>query len=664
MSRGLFFGKFAPLTTGHISAIQKAATLVDELFVVMCWDQKFQNTLTTELQKVMTKRNRLMWLKDTFKHMSKIRVLCVDESPIQSYPDGSEDFTNLVRNEIFHSTGCREAPDMDKVFSSETEYSEYFQKYWHEAEHVLIDPPREFVDISATRVRANPYEHWDKLAPAAHKHFVKKVCIIGVESCVDGNTEFFNGSEWKFIKDYVEGDRVLQFSDNRIAELIYPERYIKEPCESMYMMNNTYKTWTHVFSDQHNVVYETSKGNIQKTPMSRVVDDHFNKPNGFRGKFLCSFNYEGTVSYDEHLLRLMIAISAEGSLYKKQWRIRLIKERKIERMRELISNVGIELDERVYQDGSHNFYVPVDYGVKIFPSDFYHLDKKTKDVFLSEIFLWDGSVVTKTETYFSKEYENVKLVQFILSSSGFKTSITKDKIDCYSVLKNKTNCLSISLNDINRPKRNEMITKFIPEDGFKYCFSVPSGMLVLRRDDHIFITGNCGKSTLTINLANHFSTQYVEEVGRTICENEYHWSEDMMNIEDYVYVAMEHKVKEHKVAKTANKVMFSDTNNLITLFSAECMGKRSSLLSQMAHAEDYDLVIMLDIDVPWVYDPLRLNFSPERRAETHDLLKFLCKAHGVKYHLISGSNYDDRFKTAVHMVQNLLQGTTNEHTGD
>lgn len=356
MSRGLFFGKFAPLTTGHIAAIQKAATLVDELFVVMCWDQKFQNTLTPELQKIMTKRNRLMWLKDTFKHMSKIRVLCVDESPIQSYPDGSEDFTNLVRNEIFHSTGSREAPDMDNVFSSETEYSEYFQKYWPEAEHVLIDPPREFVDISATRVRANPYEHWDKIAPAAHKHFVKKVCIIGVEST--------------------------------------------------------------------------------------------------------------------------------------------------------------------------------------------------------------------------------------------------------------------------------------------------------------------GKSTLTINLANHFSTQYVEEVGRTICENEYHWSEDMMNIEDYEYVAMEHKVKEHKVAKTANKVMFSDTNNLITLFSAECMGKTSTVLSQMAHAEDYDLVIMLDIDVPWVYDPLRLNYSPERRSETHDLLKFLCKAHGVKYHLISGSDYDERFKTAVKLVQNLLQGTSNEHTGD
>lgn len=341
MINGLFFGKFAPLTTGHISAILKASTLVDTLYVVLCWDEKFQSTLSTELQNVMTKRNRLMWLKDTFIHMPKIKILCVDETPIQSYPDGSQDFTTLVRAALYDAG----EHNIHKVFSSEVIYNDYFYVHWPVSEHVLIDPEREFVNISATRVRTNPYKHWDLIAPAAHKHFVKKVCIIGVEST--------------------------------------------------------------------------------------------------------------------------------------------------------------------------------------------------------------------------------------------------------------------------------------------------------------------GKSTLTINLANHFSTQFVEEVGRTICEKEYHWSEDMMNIEDYVYVAMEHKVKEHRTAKTANKVMFSDTNNLITLFSAECMGKTSPVLSQMAFAEQYDLVIMLDIDVPWVYDALRLNGAEQRRKETYELLQFLCKAHNVKYTTVSGS-FDERFKTSVALVNNLL----------
>lgn len=345
MNNGLFFGKFAPLTTGHISAITKAASQVDKLFVVLCWDRKFQDTLTDDLYGRMTLRNRLIWLMDSFKHMNNVHITYVDESPIESYPFGSEAFTDLVRDAIWNSFA---ETYVHKVFSSEIDYNDYFSKYWPEAEHVLIDPERKWVDISATRVRSNPYKYWDYLAPSAKQHFVKKVCIIGCEST--------------------------------------------------------------------------------------------------------------------------------------------------------------------------------------------------------------------------------------------------------------------------------------------------------------------GKSTMTINLANHFSTQYVEEVGRTICENEYHWSEDMMDIEHYEHVARHHKIKEYNVAKTANKVMFSDTNNLITLFSANCMAKSSQLLFEMAKAEKYDLIIMLDIDVRWVYDPLRTNDTDEKRKATFEYLKNLCVKAKQDYVLVSGTDYNDRLHQCVDLVNNLLEG--------
>lgn len=345
MINGLFFGKFAPLTTGHISAITRAAAQVDRLFVILCWDQKFQNTLSDDLYGRMTLRNRLLWLKDAFKHMSHVKISYVDESQIQSYPDGSVPFTNLVRDELWHS--FRET-DIQKVFSSETEYNDYFANNWPECEHIIIDSNRELVKICATKVRSNPYKYWDFLAPQAKQHFVKKVCIIGVEST--------------------------------------------------------------------------------------------------------------------------------------------------------------------------------------------------------------------------------------------------------------------------------------------------------------------GKSTMTINLANHFSTQSVEEVGRTICENEYHFSEDMMNIEHYEHVAMQHKIKEYNVSKIANKVMFSDTNNMITMFSAGCMGKYSDLLKEMAKAEKYDLVIMLDIDVPWVYDPLRTNNTKQKREATFKYLKDICADVGMEYVLVSGEDYNERLYKCIDLVNNLLNG--------
>jgi hypothetical protein len=45
------------------------------------------------------------------------------------------------------------------------------------------------------------------------------------------------------------------------------------------------------------------------------------------------------------------------------------------------------------------------------------------------------------------------------------------------------------------PVKKKTFGKVKTKDGFKYCFTVPSGMLVLRRNGNINITGNCGKSS-------------------------------------------------------------------------------------------------------------------------------------------------------------------------
>ena len=43
--------------------------------------------------------------------------------------------------------------DMDVVFSSEIQYSDYFKLAYPSAKHILIDPPRINVPISATKLR-------------------------------------------------------------------------------------------------------------------------------------------------------------------------------------------------------------------------------------------------------------------------------------------------------------------------------------------------------------------------------------------------------------------------------------------------------------------------------------------------------------------------------
>lgn len=173
MTVGFLTGKFAPLHTGHIYFISKAATMVDKLYVVLSYDgKKFQDDPRLSL------KNRLLWLKTTFKDLPHIKIVYVDETNCSPYPDGWHEWSMLVKRAIPHRIG-----DITKIFSSEPEYTEGFNKYWPEAEHVIVDAERKEVNISATEIRANPFKFWSYMPSIVRQHYVKKVCIIGTESC-------------------------------------------------------------------------------------------------------------------------------------------------------------------------------------------------------------------------------------------------------------------------------------------------------------------------------------------------------------------------------------------------------------------------------------------------------------------------------------------------
>ena len=75
---------------------------------------------------------------------------------------------------------------------------------------------------------------------------------------------------------------------------------------------------------------------------------------------------------------------------------------------------------------------------------------------------------------------------------------------------------------------------------------------------------SCGKSTLTVNLANHYNTNYLEEVGREL--SELSGTDTMMISEDFTRILLEHKIKEMKLMQYSNKILFEDTDCLITRF--------------------------------------------------------------------------------------------------
>ena len=350
------------------------------------------------------------------------------------------------------------------------------------------------VAIFSPNLARKIYERW---CPVPHAN-------IHDASCVDDETEYFNGYEWKSIKDYVHTDQVLQYNFDGTASLVYPMDYIHFESDEPFYSYDSYNTHQCLTGD-HTIVYrnrvnETSE--LERNVRFIKVKDILGAD--FRGRIPTCFIKYGKVHVNENILRLAIAVQADGSrMYKSvkepfRWKARFSKKHKIERFKEILEQCGIKYT--LFEDTSNShrgtgyndrweFHFSSEELCNIFdehkefPKIWYDLDKESKEVFLDEIFFWDGS---HGDTYISTNKNNAELVYYLINSSGYSAKI---KCDVRSK-KNVKPCYYVS-------KKFYKATGFdknweIVDKKDKYCFTVSSHMLVLRRRGQTFITGNCG----------------------------------------------------------------------------------------------------------------------------------------------------------------------------
>ena len=120
-------------------------------------------------------------------------------------------------------------------------------------------------------------------------------------------------------------------------------------------------------------------------------------------------------------------------------------------------------------------------------------------VITDEVLRWDGSVSAGRESFSTIVKESADFIQFAFSATGYRS-----RVSAYSRPGHNTE-YHVSRTKQTRPslinvKQRIEIPVVTSEDGFKYCFTVPSGMLVLRHNGVINITGNSGKTSLISQL--------------------------------------------------------------------------------------------------------------------------------------------------------------------
>jgi len=194
---GVVFGKFYPLHTGHIYLIQRACSQVDELHIIMGYDDTRDRSLFEDsaMSQQPTVPDRLRWLLQTFKYQKNIRIHAFNEEGMEPYPHGWDVWSNGIKT-FMQEKGIQ--PNW--IYTSEES------------------------DISGGQIRENPFRYWEYIPTEVKPFFVRTVAILGGESSgkstlVNKLANIFNTtSAWEYGRDYVfshlGGDEMaLQYSD-------------------------------------------------------------------------------------------------------------------------------------------------------------------------------------------------------------------------------------------------------------------------------------------------------------------------------------------------------------------------------------------------------------------------------------------------------------------
>lgn len=153
-----------------------------------------------------------------------------------------------------------------------------------------------------------------------------------------------------------------------------------------------------------------------------------------------------------------------------------------------------------------------------------------------------------------------------------------------------------------------------------------------------------GKSTLGTRLAAHFGCEVVPEYGRAYCEA----NGTDIDMTALIHIAQTQDAMNRQAAVRDGKMVLLDTDPLITAVWAEMMfGQRDIWFDGF---DGYaDLYLLLDIDLPFVDDGLRVYAQPDDRRHFFDLCKAELDNRGVRYALIRGEG-EARFAAALEAI--------------
>lgn len=166
----------------------------------------------------------------------------------------------------------------------------------------------------------------------------------------------------------------------------------------------------------------------------------------------------------------------------------------------------------------------------------------------------------------------------------------------------------------------------------------------------IVITGaeSTGKTTLTERLAKHFGVPFMPEIAREYVEN----LNRKYTFSDVETIAKMQIELFNRIIKADAPYIFIDTWLIVTKIWFEFVYNQIPdwLIAEIKKTK-IDLFLMCDIDLPWIYDPVRENGGENRKILQAKYISNI-NEFGFKHNIVSGVN-DERFNNAIRILNEL-----------
>lgn len=390
------------------------------------------------------------------------------------------------------------------------------------------------------------------------KHQLDALCMSATKAnfaylmemgCVDGDTEFLSNRGWIKFKDFHLGEweaplYVGQVSDcvlpdpdtHKLFSFVQPTNYIRKKVKEMYRFTGVVQGSTKPCLDimvtpEHNmrcrlvnsskklgtVVEKHTVDDITAEELYDHITDRTELTPTFMGKAgqvlqRCWLQEDSVMDVTNNQiaklsnaeLRVLVAVMADGCFTGKTGNrciVEFSKQHKIDRFAMLCKKAGVTAVKEVIRGGkSVRFNLIAPARKKIYDEDFWSLTPVQHAVIFQEVFHWDGTIAPNKNRFYTIHKQSADYIQFLVATHGYRATLvegTSNDKPYYTIEYNPTTYIS----ECTDSQCFTTVTKVekVRETQYAYCFRVPTGQLLLRRNGKIFVTGNSGKTKVIID---------------------------------------------------------------------------------------------------------------------------------------------------------------------